>query len=193
MQCTEVARLKTDLPVWTGICGRTPVFLWFCLSFCDLVEELGLMAGHLPQVADGYLWDTFVLANEEVFLPWCAVRGGFFVLYNLQGAAQSLCSYVSNQIQDKLQQDRIIWWTFQVNKNGVRSATPNPVPCHNSKDELSCGNIQWYSTNVLDKRCNVLSIHLQGLQRSCPPASAIRSSIKLGQLWRLGSVVHQLA
>jgi hypothetical protein len=113
MQCTEVARLKTDLPVWTGICGKTPVFLWFCLSFCDLVEELGLVAGHLPQVADGYLWDTFVLANEEVFLPWCAVRGGFFVLYILQGAAQSLCSYVSNQIQDKLLRDKIFGEPFK--------------------------------------------------------------------------------
>ena len=34
------------------------------------------------QVADSYLWDTFVLANEEVFLPCCAV-GGRFVLYNV--------------------------------------------------------------------------------------------------------------
>ena len=58
------------------------------------------------QVADSYLWDTFVLANEEVFLPWCAVGGRFLVLYNLQGAAQCFCSYVSDQIQDKPQQDR---------------------------------------------------------------------------------------
>ena len=95
-------------------------------------------------MAASYLWDTFVLANEQVFLPWRAVGVRLLVLYHRQGAAQCCCSYVSDQMQDKLQQE-FVWWTFQVDKYGVWRATPNPVPRHHTKDESSCGIIQWLS------------------------------------------------
>ena len=34
-QCAQVPRKNTGAPVYTGICGKLPVFLWLCPSICD--------------------------------------------------------------------------------------------------------------------------------------------------------------